>query len=375
MTRCILIIFIVIWTLLLSPAEAAEPVLVAAIFAETGIAVTNNRPHIEVVKLAVEDVNRRGGLLGHPVELRILDNKSTPIGANLAAQAAVALGVTAVIGAAWSSHSLQMAPVLQQAKIPMITGSATNPKVTRVGDYIFRACFIDSFQARAMAQFAYADLGAKTAIVLEIANEEFSLTLADLFVDSFRSLGGKIILRDRYQNDAVDFSGLLEKIRPLQPDVIYAPGYGRDCGLLIKQAREMGIGARFLGADGWGGFLIYETGGEALAGSYQTVHWHYDVRLPMSVELQREYEEKYHRKIPHMNAPLNYDAVMLLADAVGRAGSLDRAAIRDALAETEGFEGATGTITFDANGDPINKPVVIMKLGKDGPAYFKTIQP
>jgi branched-chain amino acid transport system substrate-binding protein len=355
--------------------EAAEPVVVVGIFAETGIAATNNRPHIEVVRLAVEDVNKSGGLLGHPMDFRILDNKSTPIGSNLAAQQAVSLDATAVIGAAWSSHSLQVAPVLQKAKIPMITGSATNPKVTRFGNYIFRACFIDSFQAKAMARFARSGLGAQTAIVLEIANEEFSLTLAELFVHSFEAYGGEVLLKGSYQNDAVDFSGLLRKIQRLQADVIYAPGYGRDVGLLIKQAKEMGVNLTFLGADGWGGSLIYDTGGDALEGCFQTAHWHYGVRLPKSISLQQRYEKKYGKQIPHMNAPLNYDAVMLLADAVRRAGSLDRPAIRDALAETRGFEGATGTITLDEHGDPLNKPVVILKLGKHAPNYFKTIQP
>ena len=136
------------------PAIAAEPINVRSTFDKTGIAVKSNAPHVQMVELSVEDINNQGGLLGRPVELIILDNNSTPIGSSMAARKAVQLGVPAVIGAAWSSHSLQIAPILQQAKIPMITGSSTNPKVTRIGNYIFRTCFIDSFQAQAMAQFA-----------------------------------------------------------------------------------------------------------------------------------------------------------------------------------------------------------------------------
>ncbi len=115
------------------PAIAAEPVKIAAIFAKTGIAVTDNMADIQVVELAVEEINNQGGLLGRPIELIIIDNKSSPIGSSIAAKKAVQLQVPAVIGASWSSHSLQMAPVLQQAKIPMITGSSTNPKVTLIG--------------------------------------------------------------------------------------------------------------------------------------------------------------------------------------------------------------------------------------------------
>ena len=357
------------------PAMAAAPIKIAAIFAQTGIAVSHNAPHIQVVELAVEEINNQGGLLGRPIELIIIDNKSSPIGSSMAAKKAVQLQVPAVIGASWSSHSLQMAPILQKAKIPMITGSSTNPKITPIGNYIFRTCFIDSFQAQAMAQFAYTDLGARTAIVLEIINEEFSLTLAELFVRSFQQYGGKVILKKSYENDTVDFSNILQEVKMLQSDVIYVPGYVRDSGLLIKQAVSMGIRKTFLGADGWAGSLIYTYGGDALEGNYYSAHWHPDVRSPQSVHLQKMYKQKYASEISNMAAPLTYDAVMLLADSIRRANSLDATKIRDALAETKGFQGATGTITFDEQGDPLNKPMVIMKLGKDAPIYFKATKP
>ena len=226
-----------------------------------------------------------------------------------------------------------------------------------------------------MAQFAYTELKARTAIVLEIINEEYSLALAELFGTSFQQYGGKVILKRSYENSAVDFENLLKKVKMLQPDVVYVPGYARDCGLLIKQAVSMGIQKTFLGADGWAGSLIYTFGGNALEGNYYSAHWHPDVRSSQSVHLQKMYKQKYAREIPHLNSPLTYDAVMVLADAIQRANSLDVKRIRDALAETKGFQGATGTITFDENGDPLNKSVVIMKLGKTDQMYFKTIKP
>jgi len=357
------------------PAIAVEPVKIAAIFAETGIATSHNAPHIQMVKLAVEEINNQGGLLGRPAELIIIDNKSTPIGSTIAAKKAVQLRVPAVIGASWSSHSLQMASVLQQAEIPMITGSSTNPKITRIGNYIFRTCFIDSFQAKSMAEFAYIDLGARTAGVLEIINEEFSLTLAELFVSSFQQYDGKVILNESYENNAVDFSNILQKVKTLQPDVVYVPGYVRDSGLLIKQAVSLGIQRTFLGADGWAGSLIYNYGGDALEGNYYSAHWHPEVNFPQSVHLQKLYKQKYGSEISNMNAPLTYDAVMLLADSIRRANSLDPKKIRDAIAETKGFQGATGNITLDEQGDPLNKPMVIMKLGKNAPMYYRTYQP
>jgi branched-chain amino acid transport system substrate-binding protein len=184
-----------------------------------------------------------------------------------------------------------------------------------------------------------------------------------------------VILKESYENDAVDFANLLKEVKRLQPNVVYVPGYARDSGLLIKQAVSMGIRTTFLGADGWSSPLIYTLGSNALEGNYYSAHWHHDVRSPQSDHLQEIYYQRYSRKIPHINAPLTYDAVMLLADAIQRAGTFDRARIRDALAETKGFQGATGTITLDENGDPLNKSLVIIKLGKDAPEYFKTIQP
>ena len=201
--------------LMQAPSSIAETIKIAGILSESGIAATNNLPFIQVLELGVEEINLNGGLLGNPIELIIIDNKSTPIGSKIAAEKAISLGVTAVIGAAWSSHSLQIAPILQRAKIPMITGSSTNPKVTLCGNFIFRICFIDSFQAKVMSQFAYYNLNAKTAVVLENINEEFSLTLSSLFRDSFLEYGGSIIALEGYLSKAVDFSDILKKVMPL----------------------------------------------------------------------------------------------------------------------------------------------------------------
>ena len=372
-TRGVRVILFYLIVSFASSAIAAEPVKIAAIFAQTGIAAVNNAPYSQMIELATEELNRKGGLLGRSVELILLDNKSTPLGSMSAAKKAVQLQVTAVIGAIWSSHSLAAAPVLQQSGIPMITPISTNPKVTGIGNYVFRVCFIDSFQGKAMAQFAYNKLGAKTAIVLEIINEEFSLTLSEYFVESFMKYGGKVLLKSSYKNNAVDFALLLDKVKVLPSDVVYVPGYARDSGLLIKQAVSMGIHTTFLGGDGWN--QIYDYGGAEVEGNFYSAAWHPDVPYTKSIHLQKIYSQKYKNRLTHTGAPLAYDAVMLLADAVLRAGTLERSKIRNALAETEGFQGATGTITFDEQGDPLNKEVIILKLEKGGAAYFKSIKP
>lgn len=365
-----LILFFLIWSISF-PGSAAEPVRLAAILAKTGIAAVSNASYLSMVEPAVEEINTRGGLLGHPVELLILDNKSTPIGSKQAAEEAVQLQVTAVIGAVWSGHSLAAAPILQKAGIPMISPVSTHPDLTRIGNYIFRVCFTDAFQGKIMARFAYNELRAGTAVILTIINEEYSLILGKFFADSFKKHGGKILMETGYTGKAVDFKNILEKVKTLGPDVVFIPGYERDSGLLIRQAHSMGIRTVFLGGDGWSD-KIYDYGGSAADGNYYSTHWHPDIPSASNIRLKNLFRARYGTEIPDTGAPLEYDAFMLLADAVSRAGSSDRAEIRKALAETKGFQGATGSITFDENRDPLNKDAVIMKLEKGKSVYFKT---
>jgi branched-chain amino acid transport system substrate-binding protein len=187
------------------------------------------------------------------LEVIELDNSSNSIGSKQAALKAVELDVVAVIGAAWSSHSLAIAPVLQQAQIPMISPISTNPKVTFIGNFIFRVCFIDPFQGEVMAQFAYRDLKARTAIILTNVNSDFSIGLAEFFEKSFIQSGGKVLWEGEYKEKAIDFSTTLKKVRLLQPNVVFVPGYIQDSALIIKQAKKMEIRSIFIGGDGWGG--------------------------------------------------------------------------------------------------------------------------
>jgi branched-chain amino acid transport system substrate-binding protein len=225
-------------------AEATETIKIAAIFAKTGIAGKDNAPNFEGVSLAVEEINGQGGLLGRQLEVIELDNSSNSIGSKQAALKAVELDVVAVIGAAWSSHSLAIAPVLQQKQIPMISPISTNPKVTLIGNFIFRVCFTDPFQGKVMAQFAYRDLKARTAIVLTNVNSDYSIGLAEFFQKSFTQSGGKVLWEGDYKEKAIDFSTTLEKVRLLQPNVVFVPGYIQDSGLIIKQAKKMEIRSR-----------------------------------------------------------------------------------------------------------------------------------
>ncbi len=339
-----------------------KPVKIACIAAVTGIAAEDNFPMIQAAELAVEEINKKGGLLGAPLKLIVIDNKSSSLGSKSAAEKAVKLNVTGVIGAAWSSHSLAMAPVLQKAKIPMITPISTNPAVTKTGNYIFRICFTDDLQGKIMAAFARETLKAGTAAVLRNINEQYSITLSDFFMLSFVKSGGKILLKGDYTANAVNFTDIFVRIRRLNPDVVFIPGYSRDSGLAIRQAKSMGIHSIFLGGDAWSSTKIFDYAGESLNGSYAVVPWNKDSPVSQSRHLKKIFFNRFKSHVYHGVIALTYDAVNVFADAVKKAGTLDRSRIRDVLARTIDFKGATGDISFDGQGDPIGKKVDIVEF-------------
>lgn len=355
------------------PAAGDELIKIAAIFSESGIAAPHNQPLIEMTRLAVKQINDRGGLLGKRVHLLLFDNLSTPIGSAVAARQSAEQDVAAVIGAHWSSHSLAMAPILQEAGIPMISPGSTNPEVTKGRDFIFRACFTDSFQGLAMAKFAHDNLHAESAVVITNIDEDYSTMLGQFFSRAFEKAGGRIQEEIGYRGNATDFSAIINKIKARLPDVVYLPGYTRDSGLFIKQAVKMGVTATFLGGDAWDEIENYA--GTSVTGSFQSAPWHPEVPFPASDRMKKVFTATYNRDIANNSSPLAYDAVMILADAIARAGTTDHRAIRDALAATKNFQGATGSITFDGNGDPLDKAIIIIEF-KDGKRVFtQAIQP
>lgn len=374
MKSIVSIISIIYVILMASVCQSAETVKIAAIGAKTGDAATSYASLFPAIRLAAEELNKQGGLLGKQIEVLELDNKSTSLGSKIAAQKAVEAGVAAVIGAYWSSHSLAMAPVLQAAQIPMISPLSTNPKVTLVGDYIFRVCFIDPFQGAVLANFALQDLNAKTAVVLTQAGNAYSMGLAQNFKKGFQKSEGKILWEESYSKGATNFKQIVEKTGSLNPDVVFLPGYPRESGFIIKQARKSGVSAIFLGGDGWG-LPMYEYGGEAIHRNYYCVHWHEDSPSEKNQKLIQAYKIRYGEDtIVTVGVPLSYDAMLVFADAVRRADSLVPAQIRDALSATTNFQGVTGHISFDQNGDPV-KSAVILKFDKETLTYVKTIEP
>jgi len=365
---------IIITSIMLSApfGDAAQKIKIASIFSKTGPGVTASRTTLNGIRFAVEELNQQGGLLGKQIEIVELDNKSTALSSRLAAKKAVKAGVIAVFGAIWSSNSLAMASVLQKAKIPMISPFSTNPRVTLVGDYIFRICFIDSFQGKAMANFAFNDLKAKTAAIIVNADSRYSEGLADFFKQQFKRKGGEILFEASYLQNTDNFSSTIKKIKPFNPDVIFLPGHNKDSAQIIRQAHDKKIFAPFLGGDSWGTDM-YHVAGSALHGNFYSGHWHRDSKNKKSRQFVKKYERRF-GILGSTGPALAYDTVFIFADAVRRAGSLNPSKIRDVLAATRNFKGVTGNISFDKNGDPV-KPAVIRKFDNKTSVYVKTVMP
>ncbi|MBF0351907.1 MAG: ABC transporter substrate-binding protein [SAR324 cluster bacterium] len=360
----------VLWIGCPSNLFGVETVKIAAIFGKTGPAAKSNLFHLQGVRFAVQTLNQRRGLLGKPVELVEFDNQSSALGSRFVTKKAIQSGVIAVIGASWSEHSLAMAPVLQEARIPMISPISTDPELTRIGNYIFRVCFTDELQGKILSRFARQDLHAKTAVILTKVTRQQSRNISQLFQEQFEKTGGTILWEGDFEDSMTDFAPLLNKVRSLNPDLVFFPS-GK-AGFAITQARKMGIITLFLGSDGWSD-RAYDYGGSVIKGNYFTTHWHRDAPTPVSQAFVKAYEAQHH-KIEVSGIPLAYDAVMVLADAVHRAGTLIPAQIRDALAQTRDYQGVTGLITLDEAGDPI-KPVVILQYGPQTSQFIKMIDP
>ncbi|HAO98916.1 MAG TPA: ethanolamine utilization protein EutJ, partial [Fibrobacteres bacterium] len=242
--------------------------------------------------------------------------------------------------------------------IPMISPSSTNPKVTEVGDYIFRICFIDPFQGLVMAKFAANTLKVKRIAILQDVKTDYSVGLTNFFRENFIKLGGEITSEESYSQGDKDFNAQLTAIKSKNPEAIYIPGYYTEVGLIARQARKLGITVPLLGGDGWDSEKLWEIGGEALNGCYYSNHSSTDDPNPILQKFVVDYKARYGGQ-PDAMAALAYDAALVLIDAIKRAGSASPDSIRMALAATKNFPGATGSITIDEHRNAVKNAVVV----------------
>jgi branched-chain amino acid transport system substrate-binding protein len=326
------------------------------------------------VEMAADEINKAGGLNGRQIQIITEDDQGEP---NKAATVVTKLinqdKVVAILGEVASSNSLAAAPKAQEAKIPMISPSSTNPAVTQVGDYIFRVCFIDPFQGEVMAKFAATNLKAKRAAILYDFNSDYSRGLYEFFKRSFTKLGGEVVTERSYTQGDRDFSGQLTAIRAANVDVIYVPGYYGEVGVIANQTKQLGIKAPLLGGDGWDAPQLWQLGGASLNGDYISNHYSVDDPSPAIRKFVSDYQARY-KVQPDALAALGYDSMKVLADAITRASGTDSAKLRDAIAATKNFAGVTGLITIDADRNAV-KPAVVLKLQDSKFVYETTIYP
>ena len=341
----------------------------------TGPTFNFGRSAINGVLLAADEINQAGGINQRRIDVVIEDDKGSP---EEAARRTTKLidtdKVVAIIAGGTSSNSLAAAPKAQSSQVPLISPSSTDPAVTQTGDYIFRACFVDSFQGEVMASFAVRTLKAQKAAILYDFNSPYGRGLTEYFKLSFTKLGGRIVSEQTYAQEDADFKGQLSTIRSSEPDVIYIPGYYGDVTLIAKQARQLGLTQTLLGGDGWDAPELWPLGGDALNGAYISTHYSVDDPSPGIKSFVEEYMRRYGNLTPDAHAALAYDAARILFDAIIRAGTTDGPKLRDALAQTKDFNGVTGTISMDAHRNAV-KPAVVLKLMDVRFIYQETIQP
>ncbi|RAK18196.1 amino acid/amide ABC transporter substrate-binding protein (HAAT family) [Anoxybacillus vitaminiphilus] len=329
----------------------------------------------EGLELAIEEINKEG-INGKKLELVKVDNKSEAAEATNGAIKLISQDkVVAIIGAATSTNTLAQVQVTQDNKIPLITPTGTNPTITnkdgKVNEFVFRTCFIDPFQGTVAAKFATNDLKVKNAAVLIDSSSDYSKGLASSFKKAFEENGGKIVAEEAYVAKDTDFRATLTRIKSANPEFIFLPGYYEEVGLIVKQARELGIKVPIMGGDGWDSPTLVEIAGkEALNNTFITNHYSSNDPDSKIQDFVKAFKAKYNNKSPDAFNALGYDTAYFLADAIKRAGDADPVKIKDALAKTKDLSLVSGTLTLDENHDPI-KSATILEY-KDGVQQFKT---
>lgn len=330
------------------------------------------------INLAFKDINAKGGVLGgKKLELVVADTKSEASEATNGMQKLISQdGVAAVIGPNQSSAVIAASAINNGAKVLGITPMGTNPDITvnpadgKTRAYNYRACFIDPFQGTVMASFAYNDLGVRKAAVLVDNTSDYSKGLAKFFTENFANKGGSVVIEEAFLQKDTDFKSTLTKIKVANPDFIYIPGYYQEVGLIIKQARELGINVPIAGGDGWDSTKLPEIAGKAaLNNTYFSSLYSSDEASEMNKKFVEEYQKEYNTK-PDVFAALAYDSALLVAKAIEDAKSAEPAKIAEAMSKISGFKGVSGDVVFDEQHNPIKSAVIIEYV--DGAQTFKT---
>ncbi len=351
-----------------------DEILIGEYGSLTGTTATFGQSTNNAIQMAFDEINAAGGLLGKKVRVAVEDDQSKPEEAATAVTKLINQNhVVAMLGEVSSSRSLAAAPICQANAVPMISPSSTNPRVTQVGDYIFRVCFIDPFQAEVGARIAWEILKVKKVAILSDVRNDYSVGLQTFFRSHFKQFGGEVVAEQSYSEGDSDFRAQLTQIKSANPEAIYVPGYYTEVATIARQARELGITVPLIGGDGWDSPRLWEIGGEALNGCMFSNHYSVDDPSPAVQKFVADYRKRYNQ-VPDALAALGYDAARILADAMTRAGSSKGDKVRDALAATKDFAGVTGSITINSERNAV-KPAVVLKIENGKFVFVTSVKP
>ena len=357
------------------PAAVSNEIKIGANFELTGGVANFGKQTLNGIQMAVKEVNAAGGVLGgKKIVVVVADNKSEPAEATNAITKLITQDkVVAVFGPVTSTNVLATVQVAQDNKIPVLTATGTNEKITvdngKVRPFAFRACFIDPFQGRVMANYAAKTVKAKTAVIYVDSSSDYSKGLSQSFEATFTQNGGKILGKEAFLAKDQDFKATLTKIKAMNAEVIFIPAYYEEVGKIVKQARELGITIPLLGTDGWDDPKVVEiAGAAALNNTFFSNHYSSQDKDPNVVKFVEAYKKEYNQE-PSALAALGYDSGLMIIDAIKRAGAADSVKIKDALEQTKNLQVSTGILTIDSNHNPVKSAVVIEM--KDGKQSFK----
>lgn len=377
------VLFLTIFTFLLSlfsfvSAATSNSIKIGVNLELSGAVAQYGQRELNGIKMAVDEINKKGGILGKKIELVSLDNKSDKTEAlNVATKLATREKVLAILGPATSGATKSASQAATQNKVPIISPSATDDTVTidertgKVKEYVFRTCFNDSFQGKVMANFSLKTLKLKNAALIIDSSSDYSKGLAKNFKETFEKGGGKILAEEAFAKGEQDFNGILTKLKAKKPEVIFAPVYYDEAGLIIKQARTLGMNIPILGADGFDDPKVAEKAGANNANNvFFSAHYSSQDTDKKVKDFIENYKKMYNKEEPNAFAALGYDLMYFVADAIKRANSTtDREKLKKALASTKNFVGVTGIINVDSKHNA-EKSAVIIEL-KNGVQTFK----
>ncbi len=346
-----------------APKAAADTIKIGFLGALTGDVAMFGKPTLEGMKMAAEELNAAGGLLGKKIEIIEADDRGDKQeGASVTQKLISRDNVIAIVGDPTTGITKVAAPIAQKAQVVLLSAGATGPGVVENGDFIFRDTLLDSVAIPACIDFFAKDMGYKKVAVITSDNNDYSVGLSQTFLAAAKTKGIQIVADEKVKDGDKDFSAQLTNIKAKKPDVIFFSGYYTEAALIMKEARKQGLKANMFGGDGLYSPKLIELGGTAVEGAMSALGFSPEQATPVTAKFVEAFKKKFSGAEPGLFDAQGYDAIMLLADAMKRANSADPKVFKTALAQTKKFEGVSGTISMQANREPIKSPLALLEV-------------